>query len=244
MIDNEWVNQTIFKQHPKKSRSNNAAFDYFRSEINDYQWQERVTKLAERIFNLRHIPNLNIVIDAIISGELVSRFAELDIGSHLYSRNIEFEYVLPSYKKGLDYDIRIIAPMIINCEVKHKIESTNLSENTINKAIRESANQLPNDNPSIIFIKIPEDWTKNELLSVILNKTFDSFFRRKSLTTLGIMVRWEESSYDMPGVFYWKYRFHKNNYFNYLPEHESFIQLLDGKRNKWCSFSDFINEQQ
>jgi hypothetical protein len=242
IIDNDWVNQTIFKQNPVKERKNNNAFEYFRSKTNGFQWQERVYRLAERVYNLRHIPNIENIIDDIIGGELVSRFAELEVGSHLFSRGIKFEFVVPTGEKGKDFDIKIIEPLIINCEVKHKIESTSLSDSTLTNTIRSANDQIPKDVPAIIFIKIPEEWISDKKLKEVIDRVFEPFFQRNSTHITGIMLRWEERDSINEGMFYWKFEFHVNKYFKLNDDIDLFLQQINGTRNNWVSLSDIIHK--
>lgn len=242
MIDNEWVNQSIFSQHDHKERKNRDAFDYFNSAERGFEWQERVFRFAERIYNLRRVPNLENIIQDIIDGNLVSRFAEVEVGSHLHGRGIKFEFVIPTRQKGKDYDIQIIDPLRFNCEVKHKIESTNLSENTLTNTIRESNDQFPHDTPAIIFIKIPERWIFEPDLSKTTKNSFKPFFERNRDHIIGIVLRWEQRDSNYEGMFYWKYRLFFNENFQTSSEIEFFINQLEGKRTIGTSFSDIVQK--
>ncbi len=242
MIDNEWVNQAIFQQHPTKEKKNYAAFEYLRSEVNGYEWQERVSKLAERVYNLRRVSNIEHIIDKIKSGELLSSYAELEVGRHLYSRGISFEFVIPKGIKGQDFDIKVTTPLAVNCEVKHKIESTVLSQNTLTDAIRSANDQIPHSEPAIIFIKIPGEWLLDQSFSEIINKTFEPFFIRNSSHIIGIMLRWEQSDAQVPGIFYWKYNFYDNKHFKTTTEIKAFTEQLKGMSTNWISFSEIIRK--
>lgn len=242
MVDNDWVNQTIFNQNPVTEKKNKDAFEYFRSKTIGFQWQERVFRFAERVYNLRHISNIENIINDIIRGELVSRFAELEVGSHLLSRGIKFEFVIPEGEKGKDFDIKIIEPLIINCEVKHKIESTILSNNTLTKTIRSANDQIPQDVPAIIFIKIPEQWISDKKLKEVIDEVLEPFFKRNSNHIIGIMLRWEERDSHIDGMFYWKFKFYQNKYFKLTGEIDLFLQQINGTRNYWISLSDIVQK--
>jgi hypothetical protein len=242
MIDNEWVNQAVFKQHPNKEKKNNAAFDYLRSGANGYEWQERVSKLAERVYNLRRVPNIENIIDKIKSGELLSSYAELEVGSHLYSRGISIEFVIPKGIKGQDFDIKITSPLVVNCEVKHKIESTAISQNTLTDAIRSANDQIPHDEPAIIFIKIPEGWLSDQSFNEIINKAFEPFFERNSTHIIGIMLRWEQSDTQVPGIFYWKYNFYENKHYKTTTDIKAFTERLQDMSTNWISFSEIVRK--
>jgi hypothetical protein len=242
MVDNEWVNQSLFQNDQIREKKNDEAFDYFRSATGGYEWQTRVLAFAERIYNLRRVPNIQNVINDILSGEFVSRFAELEAGTHLYGRGINFEFVLPKGKKKEDFDIIITDPFIINCEVKHKIESTYLSVSTLTKAIRSANSQVPKNTPAIIFIKVPEGWIFEPDLIKVVKNSFEPFFRRNSSHIVGIMLRWEQVDSVDERMFYWKYRLFFNEHFDTTGEVDSFIQRLEGKRTYWVSFRDIIHK--
>lgn len=242
MIDKEWVNQSIFSQHDLIEKKNRDAFDYFNSGVRGFEWQERVSRFAERIYNLRRIPNIEILIQDIIDGNLVSRFAEIEVGSHLHGRDIKFEYVAPSGHKGKDYDIQIIDPLRINCEVKHKIESTNLSENTLTNTIRASNDQLPTETPAIIFIKIPERWAFEPDFIKTIKNSFTSFFQRNRDHIIGIVLRWEQHDRNVEGLFFWMYRLFFNENFQTNTNIESFLKKLEGKRTFGIHFSDIVQK--
>lgn len=242
MIDNEWVNQAIFQQHPNKEKKNYAAFDYLRSGVNGYEWQERVSKLAERVYNLRRVSNIEFIIDRIKSGELLSSYAELEVGRHLYSRGIILEYVTPKGIKGQDFDIKITSPLVVNCEVKHKIESTALSQSTLTNTIRSANDQIPHNEPALIFIKIPEEWLSDQYFSEIINETFEPFLKRNSSHIIGIMLRWEQADEQVPSLFYWKYNFYENGHYNTTTDIRTFIEQLNGMSTTWISFSEIIRK--
>lgn len=242
MVDNEWVSQSLFQKHAQREKKNLDAFDYFNSAEGGFEWQERVSRFAERIYNLCRVPNIENVIQDVINGNLVSRFAEIEVGSHLFGRGIKFEFVIPIGQKGKDYDIQILDPLRVNCEVKHKIESTSLSENTLTNTIRASNDQLPIDIPAIIFIKIPERWVFEPDLIKTIRNSFKPFFQRNRDHIIGIVLRWEQRDSNYEGLFYWKYRLFFNENFKTTPQIESFINQLEGERAIGTSFSDIVHK--
>ncbi len=244
MIDNDWVNQALFKQNENTSRVNRNAFEFFRSETGGFRWQERVLRFAERVYNLQTVANFDSILKDIISGELVSRYAEIEVGSHLKSRAIPFEYNLPRGRKTEDFDMRILCPNQINCEVKHKIESTAFSENTLKNTVSGANKQLPKDNHSIIFVKIPFEWVtipnvENEILRV-----FNPFFLRNRTNNLAIVIRWEEQNQDNPNMFFWKYKVYKNPHLGINEQLDNFFSRLSSDRLKdnWVSYNDILQK--
>ncbi len=244
MIDNEWVNQSIFNQHKTRDKKNVDAYNFFRSETNGYQWQERIFRFAERVFNLRNVKNYDSVIEDIISGELVSRFAEIETGRHLKSRGFDFEFIEPSGKKGQDFDIKIVSKKTINCEVKHKIESTALSEKTIKKTLSKANKQFPHDTPALIFLRIPSEWKQEENFRETFESACDEFFQRNKGHILGVVLRWEQEDDIQKGMFHWFYDVFKNKYFEHEVITTSILNQISEPVivSSWIDFHDFITE--
>ncbi len=227
LVDNEWVNQVIFpNDHPIKSKATEKAMTFLRSKGIGYQFQERVYRLATRLYQLKDVPNISQVIENIKNGDLEGAYAEIEAGRHLHSRNIPFIYVLPRGTKGLDFDIEITSPVRINCEVKHKIEGTALSKETLERTLSDAKSQVPENEPSLLFIKIPEEWIRSPEISGTIERTLGTFFPR-SINVIGIMFRWEERGGGQ-GVFLWKYRFEENPHFADTPEISEIIDKLVG----------------
>ena len=240
LINNDWVNEVIFKDHHKTSRIYRDAFTFLHSDNCGFKWQTRVLGLAERVYNLQKIVNFDLIIKDIITGQLVSRYAEIEVGSQLMSRGIPFEFNLPTGVKGSDYDISILLKNRINCEVKHKIESTVFSENTLKNTISGANKQLPKNEYSIIFIKIFVDWIYNKDFEFQVTKVFEQFFQRNKKNNIGIVLRWEEQSLLNPGVFLWNYKVFKNVYHSSTEEITNFLDTINSNRENvyWTSFRE------
>jgi len=178
LVDNDWVNQTLFKQHDKLEKKNKKAYSFFESEETGFTWQTRIYYLSERLYNIRKVKNFNLLIEQIISGNLVSRYAEIDVGSHLFKRGIEFEFKKPIGTKTNDYDLRITDNIIVNCEIKHKLESTKLSTQTIKNSLSDANKQLPKNELGIIFLKIPQEWVESNEIIESISRVINPFFDR------------------------------------------------------------------
>lgn len=242
MIDNEWVNQAIFFQHKTKPQRTEEDRSFFKTNSGRYQWQERVRRLAERLFNLQSIENIDDIIIKIKEGNLTSRFAELEIGTTFYRREIPFEFVKPQGKKGFDFDITINTTPRINCEIKHKIESTKISKQTILQSLKKAKNQMPKEEPAIIGLKIPEEWTQKKETVKILNETFDIFFENNK-NIIAILIRWEARVSKQEGFFFWMYKIECNKHYNKITKEISeLIKKIKSKPSKWIDFESILND--
>lgn len=197
--------------------------------------------MAERVYNLQDVPNLRRIIKEIKQGSLASRFAEIDAATHLYRREIPFSFVNPQGRVEHDYDIEINYEFPIHCEVKHKIETTALSEETLRETLEHAVSQVPKNEPSFFIVKIPEAWVKNPLINDVINKVLTIFFK-KWRYVLGVLFKWEVRHDGQPGVFYWKYTLKKNDQFMGMANPLDFYSKIESAGTKWTGLDDLIQK--
>ena len=244
MVDNEWVNQSIFSMHDYKPQKTEKGRIFFKSEGRGFQYQERVRRLAERIFNLQNIKNIEDIVEKIKEGNLISRFSELEVGTTFYRRKIPFEFVKQTGRKRFDFDIKIKTNPEINCEVKNKIKSTILSEETLRVSLKKARDQMPKDEPSLIAVKIPEEWTLNKRILEIFPNVLDKFFKQdKSNNVVGVLFRWESRSFFHKGIFFWKYRLEKNPYSKMMNNQvREIFEKIESGVTQWIDFENVLND--
>src|SRR5260370_13729982 len=96
------------------------------------RYQERVERLAELLYNLQDVEGIGGRRASIQEGVVESTYAELAFAGHFVRRGVRIRFVEPSGVKGNDYDFDVCEEAIaVCCEVKCKLETTDLSENTI-----------------------------------------------------------------------------------------------------------------
>jgi hypothetical protein len=234
LVDNEWTNQAIFpNNHPVTSPAVQEAIKFLRTNIIGFQFQERVCRLAVRLYNIQNIAGLNRVIDSLKAGDITLAYAEIEASDFFFRRGIQHEFVAPSGIKGNDYDIRLTTHGV-NCEVKHKIEDTNPSKETLERTLSAAKAQVPAEEPAILFVKIPVEWVRSPEISGIVERAKGTFFPR-SLNILGIIIHWEEPSMEKEGAFFWKFRYEINSNCRFVnPE------LTDLILNKEATLGDSI----
>lgn len=246
IVGNEWTNQAIFYMHQNKPPQTDEARKYLRSEFeNEYeqfQWQQRLEILAERIFNLQKINNFSRLIGEIQQKNFSSRFAEIEVGAHLKRAGISFEFVIPSNKKLEDFDITINDGILINCEVKQKLEETNLSKDTLDNTLNKAMKQLPKSEAALIALQIPEEWVKNLKLKEIVEKNTKKFFKKYN-NLLAILFRWEIRDRYHPGAFYLMFRIEENTNSLYMVRGGKNLlsRLNNTKTGEWIKFLNLIN---
>ena len=148
-VDNEWTNQMVFGQNPTVSRSNRKGRAFMRAEATEaeerFRDQQRTLRIAELLFNLQNVEGIDARLEDLRLGGRESTFAELEAGAFLRRRAVPFRYINPSGTKGADYDAEIPLPekIKVNCEMKSKIEGTDLSEGAVRNPLQNAHKQLP-----------------------------------------------------------------------------------------------------
>jgi len=104
--------------------------------------------------------DLTIALLECVQGSIEPTYAELDLGRMLHLSSIDFRFVVPRGKLGDDYDIEIKLPdwRAVCADAKCKLETTELSPETVRNTLDSARKQFPSDLPSIIFVKVPSSW--------------------------------------------------------------------------------------
>src|SRR6266446_2875642 len=120
----------------------------------------RIMDLAELLYNLQNVRGFDECIARMRDGDIEGTHAELDFGRMLYLQQIPFRYVVPSGRKGSDYDIEIIYwnGLVVCGDAKCKVEATEFSAKTIDNTLEKAQRQLPDNRPGIVFVKVPPKW--------------------------------------------------------------------------------------
>jgi hypothetical protein len=196
VLGNELGNQLVFFQSPAR-RFHRGDREFMRVDRegreNRFRHQERVLRLAEMIFNMQRVDGLAERVDDLGAGHVQAVYAELEAGWHLYQRSFPFKYVRRCGKTGLDYDAELTWPGVgrVAIEMKCKLESTELSLETISNVLKAASKQLPKDGLGLVFLKIPELWVRNDALRATMNEALFSLFRQ-SRRVMAVVARWED----------------------------------------------------
>jgi hypothetical protein len=147
-----WVVKNVRERdaHSREERSRNTP---------------RVLHIAEALFNLQDNDGLPRLIEESRGDLSQARFeafvSETEVGKMLHAAGIPFLFVKAKGKRGDNYDIEIRFPTgwKAAAEIKCKVETTRLSEQTITEAIDDARGQLPADKPGFVFMKVPDAWS-------------------------------------------------------------------------------------
>jgi hypothetical protein len=184
----EWVSDNIFGARPRE----NFLYSDELGSPDGFKHQDRVVDISEMLYNLQHIPGIESVIERIQKDSIEAFTAELQAAKWLFYNEIPFRFVKRSGQKGADFDaLAVIKEQEVACEFKCKLEEKEFSINTIDNTLRSARKQLPQDKPSVIFVKIPENWTIRKANESLLEATVQKFFRDTERVN-SVVFHWEE----------------------------------------------------
>jgi hypothetical protein len=138
----------------------------------------RVIDLAELMINLKDIEGVQECLSRMREAENPeAALAELHIAKMLYINHWPIRFVKPLGKRGNDYDLEIICHNKTRCgDTKCKIESTDLSSETITRTLKNGRTQLPRDGPGVFFVKLPQIWMNHPHWQRITGQGAEEFF--------------------------------------------------------------------
>jgi hypothetical protein len=127
----------------------------------------RWLEFAETLLNLQNITYFETVLDELFNGKIEAACAELEIARMLAMFGWKFDFVSPIGGARQNYDLEIFYPdgYKVCAETAAKFEATTPRARGILTSIRHSREQLPDDEPGVIFIKVPERWVRDTELA-------------------------------------------------------------------------------
>jgi hypothetical protein len=128
------------------------------------KWQ-RFLDLAETLVNLQHIDGFWDCVERMQERrDAEAAHTELDFGKFLYVRDVTFRFVMPQGVRGRDYDFQINYPdgRSACADAKCKVESAKIDPETIKNALESARKKnLPEDEPGIVLIRVPQAWIED-----------------------------------------------------------------------------------
>ncbi len=248
-LGNEWASENVNIEHEEVHKRGRTGRSFFRTDSEEAEeslrHQERIVRLSELLYNLQNVDGIEERLVSLQSGMLEATYAELEFAGHFHSRNVRVKFRERSGTKSQDYDFTATfgANLEVCCEVKCKLEETDLGKNTIINTLIDARKQLPENALGIIGVKIPEAWVRiNESGPILVSALNDLF--RNSNRVIGVVVRWEETQL-MPeggGWIVYKFRVHWNqNMQSADPDLLQFIEVFSNKvNNRWISLRGFV----
>jgi len=159
-LNGEWLDTYIHSSSPDA--------DYLRVDINAPLPERakamiRYWEFAETLLNLQDVEGFEVVLEELIHGKIESACAEIDIARMILFHDLRLRFIKPNRGTKLNYDFEIYYKdgFKVCAEAATKLESTTPNARSILKSIRESRAQLPDDEPSVILIKVPKNWLRD-----------------------------------------------------------------------------------
>lgn len=192
----------------------------------------RVLDFAENLFNLQHIEGFDDRVNQMRTGSIEVTFAEFDFARFLYIHDIDFKFVVACGVAGKDYDFSVkYADGREACaDAKCRLEATEMRAETILNSLKKArSNNLPSDQPGVIFVKVPQAWLEDEGMRQGIYATVRDFLRNTkrivSVVVYAVLVT-ELKEREMMLI---RHRFH---------EFDNEEHRFDNSKN-WMLFRDY-----
>jgi hypothetical protein len=194
---NAWTNENVFPMHTDVSPAHRAGRKFLKTESTDLEEQfrhmQRVTSLAEIVFNLQGIEGLRQRVSLMDKHDLEAALGEMENAALLATRDFQFRFVTPTGVKGQDYEGEILTSTgrTVCCEMKSRSEQASPSHQTLWRTFEQARKQLPKSKPAMILVKIPEAWARKQDIRTIVEAATVRVFRQ-SQRIVAIVFTWEE----------------------------------------------------
>jgi len=155
-----WYEKYVISRSPGAKYlgvNNNAPADAITTRILRY------LEFSETLLNLQGIEGFEAVLDELSHGKIESACGELEIARMLACFGIKFRFIPPNRGTKLNYDFEVFYPdgLKVCAEVAAKCEGTAARAKSITTSLKDSRAQLPDDQPGVIFVKVPELWVRD-----------------------------------------------------------------------------------
>jgi hypothetical protein len=161
----------------------------------------RVTRLGDALFTvIRRVRDSELIKQRFLTrNDTRSSFIEAEVASMLAHNNCAVRIVKESGVRGQDFDLEItLRGLPVNVEVT-AIAQRPLNAQTLLNRLRKKCNQVPKDNPAILYIHIPDIWMRNRSLAfLVLDRAIRRFFLKSRRYNM-ICFIWEEVANEPHG---------------------------------------------
>jgi hypothetical protein len=156
-LGGEWLDRYV---HYKSPHARYLRVDINASAPGKMKAMMRYWEFAETLLNLQNIEGFEAVLDELEHGKIESACGEFDVARMIAFHGLKFCFVKPTRgtKRNYDFEIRYPDGLKVCAEAAAKFEATLPRARSIRHSLRASRAQLPDDELSIIFVKVPEAW--------------------------------------------------------------------------------------
>ena len=230
-FDNQWCEDHII-QDAAHSRPDGFLRLNFKPGLEAEGKKSRVLDFAETLFNLQHIAGFDDRVNHMRAGQVEATFAEFDFARFLYLHDIAFKFVTPTGIKGKDYDFAIeYADGRGGCaDAKCRLEGTAVRPDTIKNSLNKArSNNLPPDEPGIVFVKVPQDWLEQNYVRKGIYAAVEEFLRNTKRIVSVVVYTTVTTKLSDKEMMLLRHRFH---------EFPNASHRFDRRKN-WTLFKDY-----
>jgi hypothetical protein len=117
-----------------------------------------------------------------------------------YVSETPFHFVVPSGRRGSDYDMEVYNDQrhLACVSAKCKIETTDMSMASIMNTLNGARDQLPSNVPSMIFVRVPHEWVGDDFRMTPFGNVVTEFLRgtkRIVSVTIYFMDIWKDAEH-------------------------------------------------
>jgi hypothetical protein len=140
----------------------------------------RYWEFAESLLNLQKADGFAAVLDELSYGKVESACAEIDIARMVLFHELKFRFVSPIRGSKLNYDFEIFYPdgFKVCADAKCKFEATQLRASSIYGSLKDARSQLPDNEPSVVLVKVPEKWVSDIDLAKEIIREAEAYLRQ------------------------------------------------------------------
>jgi hypothetical protein len=187
-LGKDWVKANV----PHQDGADATGFfqmDFSSTERRDAK-TARLLDFAETLFNLQHVSGFDDRVAHMRTSDAEAALAELDLGRFLYIHGIDFRFVVPTGQRGRDYDCAVTyADHRTACaDAKCRTEASEIRPEYIRHSLQAARKKnLPNDEPGIVFVKVPQTWLESPDARHGLVKVASDFLRNTKRVVLVVL---------------------------------------------------------
>lgn len=200
--------------------TNEERISYLRpnltSENDRYEHQFRLTLFADCLFALQYCDGFDLKIEELRQLSPINKKVKLEdkaieflIASMVVRSGHPIKFRPRTGVERQDFDLEIILDheRKIYAEIKCKRDETPVNVNNLRRTLYAAGKQLPLNGPSVIFYRIPENWSNYSNLAKEMNKVVRNFFHNIAHVNAVVLV-WEEwiAAFDSSKVSTIKYK--------------------------------------
>lgn len=200
-LGKEWCDANL---EPRPGTVGANGGDYFKlaleSKEDRLRHMDRAVLVSEMLFNLQGVEGFGDKLRSLQRDNVEAYVAEFQAAALLHGAGVSFRFRQTVGEKGQDYDLEIYLDdeILAAGNTKCKVETTELSEDTILNSLEDARKKLPKDQAGFVFMKIPESWVRKPNFRQVVTAGIRNKLRQTGRITT-VFIWWEEWDFS-PGT--------------------------------------------